>query len=498
MKTRFLSNMSHEFRTPLNSVLAIGRLLQQRTDGDLSAEQEKQVGFILKAAQDLTELVDDLLDLAKVEAGKISVRPAEFALERLFGALRGMLRPLLVTETVKLVFENVEQIPPLYTDEAKLSQILRNFLSNALKFTEQGEVRVSASLSADGQRVVISVADTGIGIAPEDQARIFEEFGQVEHAMQRRVKGTGLGLALSRRLAEVLGGSIALQSAQGIGSTFSVDLPLVFAEKPVAVQPTAVDPYRVPVLVLDDDPAMQHIYDRVFRQTEFEALPARTVRDAEAWLATGKPRALVLDIRLFAEDTWSLLADIRSRPSTRALPIAVVSNVNDERKALALGADAYAPQPVNQEWLLDTLRRLVAGRRVLIVDDDEATRYVLRGLCRHLGLDPVEASDGEDGLRRLEGLSAEAVFLDLVMPGLTGEEVLGRLRSDPATSALPVVITTSKVLGPDERQALESQRAVVLSKAQLSPVDAPRLVDDALRRAAALAGTSPAAAPGAR
>jgi signal transduction histidine kinase/DNA-binding response OmpR family regulator len=499
MKTRFLSNMSHEFRTPLNSVLAIGRLLQQHTDGELSAEQEKQVGFILKAAQDLTELVDDLLDLAKVEAGKICVRPSEFELERLFGALRGMLRPLLVTDTVKLVFEDASAIPPFYTDEGKVSQILRNFLSNALKFTEQGEVRVSAALSAGGQRVVISVADTGIGIAPEDQARIFEEFGQVEHAMQRKVKGTGLGLALARRLAEVLGGSVTLQSAPGVGSTFSVDLPLVFADKPAPVHPTAVDPLRVPVLVLDDDPAMQHVYVRMLRETEFEVLAARTTRDAEAWLASANPRALVLDIRLFGEDTWSLLAEVRSRPATRALPILVVSSVDDERKALALGADVYAAQPVQREWLLDSLRRLVGGgRRVLIVDDDEATRYVLRGLCRHLGLDPVEVSDGTDALRYLEGAPAEAVFLDLVMPGLTGEEVLDRLRADPATAALPVVITTSKVLAPDERQALESQRAVVLSKAQLSAVDAPRVVEDALQRAAALVGTAPVASPGGR
>jgi signal transduction histidine kinase/CheY-like chemotaxis protein len=496
MKTRFLSNMSHEFRTPLNSVLAIGRLLQQRTDGDLTPEQEKQVGFILKAAQDLTELVDDLLDLAKVEAGKISVRPAEFELERLFGALRGMLRPLLVTETVKLVFDDATHIPPLYTDEGKVSQILRNFLSNALKFTEHGEVRLSAALSPDGQRVVLSVADTGIGIAPEDQARIFEEFGQVEHAMQRKVKGTGLGLALSRRLAEVLGGTITVQSAPGLGSTFSVDLPLLYTEKPAAVQPIALDPSRIPLMVLDDDPAMHHVYERMLRGTEFEMLRARTVRDAQAWLASGKPRALVLDIRLFGEDTWSLLAELRSRPETRALPVVVVTSVDDERKALALGADAYAAQPVEQEWLLATLRRLMGGGRpVMIVDDDETTRYVLRGLCRQLGLDPIEAAEGEDALRRLPAQPPEAIFLDLVMPGLTGAEVLDRLRADPATVHLPVVITTSKVLAPGERQALERQRAVVLSKAQLSAVDAPRVVEDALRRAASLAGaasTSPA------
>ncbi|HET8645061.1 MAG TPA: ATP-binding protein, partial [Vicinamibacteria bacterium] len=236
MKTRFLSNMSHEFRTPLNSIAAISRLLQQRTDGDLTPEQEKQVGFVVKAAQDLTELVDDLLDLAKVEAGKIVVRPVEFELGRLFGALRGMLRPLLVGESVRLVFEEPEGVPPLYGDEGKVSQILRNFLSNALKFTERGEIRVSATLGETGEQVAISVADTGIGIAPADQARIFEEFAQVEHSVQRRVKGTGLGLALSRRLAEVLGGGITLESTPGHGSTFTLRLPLAYAPRPAPPQ----------------------------------------------------------------------------------------------------------------------------------------------------------------------------------------------------------------------------------------------------------------------
>ena len=192
--------------------------------------------------------------------------------------------------------------------------------------------------------------------------------------------------------------------------------------------------------------------------------------------------------------------DLRARPETRTLPVVVVTSVDDERKALALGADAYAAQPVPAEWLLATLRRLVGGgRRVMIVDDDETARYVLRGLCRQLGLDAIEVTRGEDALGRLPGLAVEAVFLDLVMPGLAGEEVLGRLRSDPATARLPLVITTSKALGDGERQALESQRAVVVSKAHLSTVDAPRVVEDALRRAASLAGAATASpARGAR
>src|SRR5215208_5685105 len=227
LKTRFLSNMGHEFRTPVNSILALTRLLLGRSDGELTAEQERQVTFIQQGAQGLSELVNDLLDLAKVEAGKIAVRPEEFRVAHLLGALRGMFRPMVPPE-VTLDFDEPCAIPPLYTDEGKVSQILRNFISNALKFTPRGRVRVSAALDAARQEVVFTVADTGIGIVPEDQDRIFEEFAQAEHPIQQRAKGTGLGLPLARKLAELLGGSINVQSTPGRGSIFSASIPLVY------------------------------------------------------------------------------------------------------------------------------------------------------------------------------------------------------------------------------------------------------------------------------
>src|SRR3989475_7732074 len=209
--------MSHEFRTPLNSIQALTRLLLEHSDGHLASEQTRQVEFIRKAAQDLTELVNDLLDLAKVEAGKIVVRPIEFEVANLFGALRGMLRPLLVNESVALVFEDTSSVPTLFQDEGKVSQILRNFISNALKFTERGEVRVPATVVDDGMAVAFSVADTGIGIAAEDQERIFHQFGQLENPLQRKVRGTGLGLPLTKKLVEILGGRLALVSEPGVG-----------------------------------------------------------------------------------------------------------------------------------------------------------------------------------------------------------------------------------------------------------------------------------------
>jgi signal transduction histidine kinase len=224
LRAQFMSYMSHEFRTPLDSILALSGLLLNRVDGELTAEQEKQVEFVRRSARDLLTLVDDLLDTARVDAGKVAVHPAPFTVGELFNALRATLRPLLADETTQLVFDDAAALPPLFTDESKVAQILRNLVSNALKFTEAGTVRVGARAEPDGH-VTFAVVDTGVGIAPEDQARIFEDFAQVDGHIQRRRRGTGLGLPLSRKLAELLGGTLTLRSAPGRGSTFTLILP---------------------------------------------------------------------------------------------------------------------------------------------------------------------------------------------------------------------------------------------------------------------------------
>ncbi|WPB56062.1 sensor histidine kinase [Xylophilus sp. GOD-11R] len=225
LKSRFLAYMSHEFRTPINSIRSISRLLAEHTDGTLTPEQARQVGFIQSSSAEFADMVDDLLDLAKVEAGRVEISPAWFELVDLFQALRGMFKPVLDNPEVILVFEEPEGLPRLYTDDHKLSQILRNFISNALKFTARGEVRVSVRREGD-EAVVFSVADTGIGIAPEFHSAVFDDYSQVNSPVQKRLRGTGLGLSLSKHLAILLGGSVSLQSALGEGSVFSVRLPL--------------------------------------------------------------------------------------------------------------------------------------------------------------------------------------------------------------------------------------------------------------------------------
>ena len=225
LKSRFLAYMSHEFRTPINSIRSITRLLLDRVDGPLTEEQERQVTFIQQNATEFAEMVDDLLDLAKVEAGRVEISPAWFEMVDLFSALRGMFKPVLTNPAVNLVFEEPHDVPKLYTDDRKLSQILRNFISNALKFTPRGEVRVCAKFEGDN-RVTFTVTDTGIGIAPEFHASIFEDFQQVKSPLQKRLRGTGLGLSLSKKLAQLLGGSVGLQSEPGKGSVFSLTIPV--------------------------------------------------------------------------------------------------------------------------------------------------------------------------------------------------------------------------------------------------------------------------------
>ncbi|MFJ4386110.1 sensor histidine kinase [Pseudomonas sp. NPDC089408] len=232
LKSRFLSYMSHEFRTPLGSILSITGLLTDELDGPLSQEQHRQVTFISTASRELSDMVDDLLDLAKIEAGRITISPAWFDMFDLFAALRGMFRPIVDATAVDLIFEEPVGLPRLYTDDKKLAQILRNFIANALKFTTRGEVRVSAQLQGNDM-IRFAVSDTGIGIAQELLGTLFEDFAQVDSPLQKRLRGTGLGLSLCKRFASLLGGEVGVHSEPGVGSSFFVIIPLALAQESV-------------------------------------------------------------------------------------------------------------------------------------------------------------------------------------------------------------------------------------------------------------------------
>jgi signal transduction histidine kinase/DNA-binding response OmpR family regulator len=491
LKSKFLSNMSHEFRTPLNSVLALSRLLLARTDGELTPEQEKQVQFIRKAAESLTELVDDLLDLAKVEAGKTVVTPVEFKAEELFGALRGMLRPLLVGDAVALIFEEAADVP-LYTDEGKVSQILRNFLSNAIKFTENGEVRAWVTADQDADSVTFHVRDTGIGIAEADLGVIFEEFGQVTHPMQLRVKGTGLGLPLSKKLAELLGGSIAVQSAPGQGSVFSLTIPRIYrgAEAVEAAdEDWVVDPSRTQVLVVDDDLADIFATQRLLNGTRYQPIVVRTVAAAKRALERVQPAAVLLDVVLSGDESWRLLLGLRHGETTDSIPIIVISSTGEERKALHLGADAYLRKPLDPERLIELLDRLTGGRsttRVLLVDDEEVTRYLVRQLLPRGVYDVREARTGAEGLAQLVKERPDIVVLDLKMPGMTGFELLDRISADTSLDPVPAIVLTSAILTAGERQQLR-RAARIMSKSDLSATTLGDAISEVLAGALAKA-----------
>lgn len=367
MKSRFLSNMSHEFRTPLSSIRALSKLLLDRIDGELSEEQEKQVMFILQSAVSLNDLVNDLLDLAKIEAGKVDVHANTFNVADLFSALRGMLRPLLVSELLNLTFIDPDPALEMHTDEGKLSQILRNFISNALKFTEAGAIIVSATTQLDDGTIRFTVSDTGLGISLEDQKLIFEEFSQVENHLQRCVKGTGLGLPLCRNLATLLDGSVAVQSTPGVGSLFSVTLPVRYRagddgeanQGATAAVSVASDDRRMPVLVVEDHPPIRLLYEKFLADTEFRMVAARSVHEAVELWDRERPAAVILDIMLHGENSWHWLAELKNDPQRREVPVIVATEVDDQRKGLALGADAYYLKPLLRPQLLSSLRALI-------------------------------------------------------------------------------------------------------------------------------------------
>lgn len=463
LKSHFLSNMSHEFRTPLNSISALSQILLDRLDGDLSLEQEKQVRFIKGSAQDLTDLVNDLLDLAKVEAGKVTIRPSQFDVNTLFAALRGMLRPLLAqNSSVKLLFEDPEEDIQIYSDEAKVSQILRNFISNALKFTERGEVRVSVKQRKDGT-ISFSVADTGIGIKEEDQERIFQEWTQVEGKLQKVAKGSGLGLPLSRKLAQLLGGNVDVKSQVGVGSTFTVAIPISFEGQTEVVSVPEMnrelDATKSPVLVVEDNREALFIYEKYLKGSRFQVIPANNISEARQAVRTFRPMAIVLDVLLQGEHSWDFLRDLKDDPATRDIPVYVVTVVDNREKAFSLGADGFYAKPIDRIWLLNQLEGLAVAElkpRILVIDDDAASRYLVQSLLADSDYELLEATGGAEGLRMVEEYKPALVVLDLSMAEVDGFEVLEALRRNAKTSALPVIVHTSRPLEEEDYARLRS------------------------------------------
>jgi signal transduction histidine kinase/CheY-like chemotaxis protein len=500
LKTRFLSNVSHEFRTPLHSIVSLARLLMDRIDGDLSLEQMRQVRYIESSARDLQEMVNDLLDLAKVEAGKVRIRPKRFEVQELFSALKGMLKPLLAdNSSVDLFFEETSELGPLHTDEGKVSQILRNLISNALKFTPKGRVSVSAQKLENGE-VLFQVADTGIGIAPEHHEDIFHEFSQVDGPLQDRHRGTGLGLPLCRNLAMLLGGEIWLESELGRGSTFHVRIPANYVGESIHADDSAALPapefHRAPVLFLEDTAETALLFESYLRPTEFQPILASTIEQAELWINRHKPAAVVTDVYLGSDESWGFVA--RLREQLPDVPVIVTSIFDRTRAAFLQGASLFLAKPLDRDVLLRELRRLTAQsgtRRVLLVDDNEVSRYILREVLDQPWIDFREAGNGTEALAALNESLPDALILDLLMPDISGFEILRQLRAQPGTAALPVLIYTSKRLTDAEKAQLEAWQARVVRKEDVSSRLSAQPFLDWLRTAGVHPQTREAAAP---
>jgi signal transduction histidine kinase/DNA-binding response OmpR family regulator len=470
LKSSFMSNLSHEFRTPLNSIATLCQLLLSRADGELSSEQDKQVGYIRRSAEELTDLVNDLLDLAKVESGKIDVKPRHFEVHDLFGALRGMLRPLLTGNSLDLIFNADQDLPPLYTDEGKVSQILRNLISNALKFTRKGHVRLSAQSDGRGS-IVFTVEDTGIGIAPEDQERIFDEFVQIESEMQTKVKGTGLGLPLSKRLAELLGGTIGVSSEVGVGSTFQVTIPIRLghsAPEPVS-QLRTTNGSGPTILFIEDNPETSFVHEASLKSTNYNLLFALNIPEARALMRTCAPDIISLDRFIDGKDVLDYIQELKENGFKG--PILVISVIDEAEAALKAGADTFLAKPVTPFKLTSTLQALLERRivsTILLADDDEVSRYLLGDALSKLGYNIVEAQNGRQALDMIRNHHLNGIFLDLAMPDLTGFEVLREMNRDPIGISPPVIVHSSRDLSSRETDDLASMGALIFPKRDFS------------------------------
>jgi len=362
LKSRFLSHVSHEFRTPVNAIAALAQLLLRRIDGDLTPEQEKQVFFIRKAAEGLTEMVDDLLDLAKVEAGKTEIRNSVFEISQAFGAVRALMRPLATNEAVTLAFVDPAPGLSLQSDEAKVGQILRNLVSNALKFTEKGEVRVDSVYDEETDSIAIRVKDTGIGLAPENKEAVFREFSQISSPLQTKVKGTGLGLPLSRKLAELLGGSLSVESELGAGSTFILKLPRNIAAAAGNFSEVLPAKDESTVLIVDDEETSRYMCRHLFQGSRHRTLETGALEAAER-ARFERPDLIILDLMMPGRTGFEVLEELQSHPITENIPVIIhTSKVITEADLYRLRGIPLAILPKsgqNRKPALEAIRKVL-------------------------------------------------------------------------------------------------------------------------------------------
>jgi CheY-like chemotaxis protein/CHASE3 domain sensor protein len=500
-KSDFLANMSHELRTPLNSSLILAKLLADNRGGNLTDEQVKFSETIYSACNDLLTLINDILDLSKIEAGKMEVRSERIGLQGMAETLRRQFQPLADQKKLRFTSWLKEGAPPdVETDAQRLQQILKNLLSNAFKFTDAGSVSLRIS-DAGGGRVSFEVKDTGIGIAPENQEVVFEAFKQVEGTSSRKYGGTGLGLSISRDLARLLGGDIMLESATGKGSSFTLTIPRwVDTAQPVPAQHSTPPPAVLPppavapaapqngvprahgrrILIIEDDPGFSDAVAAIARDLDFDTLVAATADSGFELALRDQPSGIVLDVRLPDHSGLSVLDRLKRNAKTRHIPVHVVSGVDYTHAALEMGAVGYALKPVPREELSAALRNLVTKaeqkeRRVLIVEDDAVQRGSLTKLLGTEGVQIVDAGTAAEALQKLRDSTFDCMVLDLSLPDQTGYQLLESMAADEALAFPPVIVYTGRQLDRDEEEQLRRFSRSIIIKGARSP---ERLLDE--------------------
>ncbi len=498
-KSEFLANMSHELRTPLNSSLILAKLLGDNKSGNLSPEQVKYAQTIYAAGNDLLVLINDILDLSKIESGQTDVDIETVPTAKTLNALLDPLRPMAGQKGLTLTSSIDADVPAsLETDPRRLGQILKNLLSNAIKFTAGGGVQVHVGMAASG-RVAFAVRDTGIGIEPHQQALVFEAFRQADGSTHRKYGGTGLGLSISRSLAQHLGGSILLQSTPGEGSTFTLELPvhLAHAMPPApapapAAPPRLLPPPAVPtlakpwnkgarsLLVVEDDPRFAQILQDLASEMGFDCALAATAAEGLAMAAAHQPAAIVLDVNLPDFSGLGVLDQLKRNPATRHIPVHIVSVVDYAKEALERGAVGYALKPVQREELVRVLERLEDKfrpglRRVLVVEDDARQRESVRSLLQSDGVEIVGVETAAQALEQLADNTFDCLVMDVNLPNLSGYELLAKMATQEAASLPPVIVYTGRALTVGEEQQLRRFSRSIIIKDAHSP---ERLLDE--------------------
>lgn len=511
-KSDFLANMSHELRTPLNSLLILSKLLGDNPGGNLTDEQVKYAHTIQSAGNDLLTLINDILDLSKIEAGHVQMQPETVSLEGLSAGMRRIFQPVADERGLRFSIQGLAHCPPaIDTDHQRLEQILKNLLSNAFKFTEAGSIELS--ITRDGKdRIAFAVTDSGIGIAEDKLREIFDAFQQADSTIDRKYGGTGLGLSISRELARLLGGSIMVSSKPGEGSRFTLSIPLSYDPELVAPRPeigvqvkdlriapqpeTASKPQRKArkiaddrdslnqtarvLLVIEDDNAFASIVRDLAHEKGFQCLVAASAEEAFDLAAEHKPHAVVLDVGLPDQSGLAVLDQLKGDIKTRHIPVHVVSAHDHAHTALSLGAIGYLIKPVKREELarvLEALAAKLAGavRRVLIVEDDPVQREAVATLLASGDVETVGVGTAAECLQRLRDETFDCMVLDLTLPDTSGFTLLETLSGDDSLSFPPVIVYTGHDLSANDEQRLRRYSDSIIIKGARSP---ERLLDE--------------------